>query len=77
MDSRQDYVAPAIAWEGGLEQTSLACNATLPWEAEGPAFTGPADDKCVVDAAKGGSFVQGDRFCDAYFQFPADVLVLS
>ncbi|MFB0533512.1 MAG: hypothetical protein ACETWR_00870 [Anaerolineae bacterium] len=28
MDARKDYVAPAIAAEDALEQTSLACNMT-------------------------------------------------
>jgi hypothetical protein len=28
MDNRKVYVAPCIAWEDELEQTSLACNAS-------------------------------------------------
>jgi len=31
MDTRKDYVAPAIAAEDDLEQTSLACYATEPF----------------------------------------------
>ena len=83
MDSRQDYVAPAIAWEDVLEQTSLACNATLPppplgpnaqcFAGELPVFTAA----CEVDGTKGGSFVELDPVCRVHFEWPDDVVVLS
>ncbi len=49
MDTRKDYVAPAIAAEDTLEQTSLACNVTE----TGP---GTLEETCDLNVAKGGAF---------------------
>ncbi len=54
MDYRKDYVAPAIAAEDVLEQTSLACQVTQ-WPFEGNSFV-PEIGPCTVNVAKGGAY---------------------
>jgi hypothetical protein len=54
VDQRQDYVAPAIAAEDVLEQTSLACQVTqFPFDQGnfGPQFQG-----CAENVTKGGAY---------------------
>ena len=82
MERRREYVAPAVAWEDVLEQTSLACNATMPVPLP-PApqcfagDAGPFSPACEVDGTKGGSFVEDDLFCRVHFDWPGGVVVLS
>jgi hypothetical protein len=70
MDDRKDYVAPAIAWEDVLEQTSLACTATQPFPAMSTCFAGVPQlpnyapgFQCQTDVSKGGAF-SGDSACN-------------
>ncbi|UCC87650.1 MAG: hypothetical protein JSV81_22815 [Anaerolineales bacterium] len=81
MDDRKDYVAPAIEWEDVLEQTSLACNA-IQGDIVGPACfagdgTGTFTQGCGTDVAKGGAFIDEDRYCSTYFDWPEGIVVLS
>ena len=62
MDDRKDYVAPAIAAEDVLEQTSLACQVSEPFPigndgvkaAQVEAFVPGL--QCTVNVNKGGAF---------------------
>lgn len=58
MDARKDYVAPAVAAEDALEQTSLACTESqkLPGGLTGPEY-------CEVNIAKGGAYADFDEYC--------------
>ena len=55
MDLRRDYVAPTIAVEDVLEQTSLACNVSQ-FEPNNKTLIGPGA-QCRVNVAKGGAFI--------------------
>ena len=84
MERRREYVAPAIAWEDVLEQTSLACNATSPPPPLGPnaqCFAGEPlqvfAQECVQDVTKGGSFAALETYCEVHFDWPGGVVVLS
>ena len=81
MDVRKDYVAPAIAAEDTLEQTSLACQASQPFpEINMTCFAGTIlsvfapDLDCVSDVSKGGAFGPS---CEVFVPFPPEVVVLS
>ena len=54
MDHRKDYVAPAIAAEDVLEQTSLACQVTQ-WPFDDNNFV-PGFGQCTENVAKGGAY---------------------
>ncbi len=54
MDLRKDYVAPTIAAEDVLEQTSLACNLSQ-FDPNDKSLIGP-NGMCRVNVAKGGAF---------------------
>lgn len=58
MDTRKDYVAPAIAAEDNLEQTSLACNATT------DQLNGTFGPGCTTRVDKGGAWYIEDFRCD-------------
>jgi hypothetical protein len=60
MGDRKDYVAPAIAAEDVLEQTSLACQVTEPFNPDGAggAFA-PGVGECSTNVNKGGAFAGG------------------
>ena len=77
MDTRKDYVAPAIAAEDNLEQTSLACTATEDWPGVTPGpggtFAGPWP-QCTVDVSKGGTM---DLLCSVPLPDPGAVVALS
>jgi hypothetical protein len=68
VDTRKDYVAPAIVAEDVLEQTSLACNASAPFrQFNGSCFGGQAvmpnfapGLPCLNNVAKNGAFVGQD-----------------
>ncbi|MDH4136497.1 MAG: hypothetical protein OEW09_07270 [Anaerolineae bacterium] len=85
MDARKEYVAPAIAAEDTLEQTSLACNATAGVPIMGNILsscfagqpTGNFTQACGTDVAKGGAFVEQDPYCSVYLDWPAGIVVLS
>jgi hypothetical protein len=55
MDHRKDYVAPTIAVEDVLEQTSLACNVSQ-FDKMDQTIIGPGAE-CRVNVAKGGAFI--------------------
>jgi hypothetical protein len=55
MDHRKDYVAPTIAAEDVLEQTSLACNLSQ-YDPNDKTLIGP-NEMCRVNVAKGGAFI--------------------
>lgn len=85
MDARKDYVAPAIAWEDVLEQTSLACHATQPFPIQpvvGECFAGFIGPNfaevfpCEINVEKGGAFAAIDGGCDINVELDA-VVVLS
>jgi hypothetical protein len=57
MDARENYVAPAIAAEDVLEQTSLACNVTQPLDNGSFVPGGGGEVPCTHNPAKGGAFV--------------------
>jgi hypothetical protein len=58
MENRKAYIAPRIAWENELEQTSLACNAT--------AIVGDYLPGCEAQAnQKGGLWWAEDGFCSS------------
>ena len=66
MDTRKNYVAPAIAAEDTLEQTSLACNATT------TDFTGDnfaPNYECRVDVTKNGAFYESG-YCSVVVEIP-------
>jgi hypothetical protein len=73
MDARKDYVAPAIAAEDTLEQTSLACGASQPWPGV-PGETFAQDIPCRIEVQKGGHFGPS---CTIFVPFPPEVVVLS
>jgi hypothetical protein len=54
MDLRKDYVAPAIAAEDVLEQTSLACQVSE-WPFGVNSFV-PGFGPCTDNVAKGGAY---------------------
>ena len=55
MDARKVYVAPTIAAEDVLEQTSLACNVTtLPGNGDETLIV--TGKECETNIAKGGTF---------------------
>ena len=62
MDDRKDYVAPAIAAEDVLEQTSLACMVTEPFPVGNDGARVAQDEafatglQCAVNVNKGGAF---------------------
>lgn len=70
MGDRKGYVAPAIAWEDVLEQTSLACNATQPFPINATCFAGVPQQiyapgfECGTDVSKGGAFASNDSVCN-------------
>ena len=80
MDARKDYVAPAIAAEDDLEQTSLACHATMPYPMIGATcFAGEIQPPnyaywCETDVSKGGAL---DLECNVVLRSPKDIVVLS
>ncbi len=82
MDHRKHYVAPAIAVEDVLEQTSLACMVTEPYpgktEQNGIFATGLA---CGTRVNKGGVFIAGETaaqaICTIQAPKPSDLVVLS
>jgi len=62
MDLRRDYVAPTIAAEDVLEQTSLACQVTqFPFDEGNFA---PRLEGCTENVTKGGAFFE---LCDTPF----------
>jgi hypothetical protein len=74
MDDRKDYVAPAIAAEDVLEQTSLSCMVTEPYTgAKGAAFASGLD--CTSNVAKGGVFIKSG--CTTQAPKPSELVVLS
>ncbi|UCC88830.1 MAG: hypothetical protein JSV81_05875 [Anaerolineales bacterium] len=85
MGDRKGYVAPVIAWEDVLEQTSLACNATQPFPINATCFAGEPQRLnyapglgCANDVSKGGAFALDDGGgCDISVNLPGGVVVLS
>jgi hypothetical protein len=69
MDARKDYVAPAIAAEDDLEQTSLACTGTA--EPQPPNYNAVT---CQVDVSKGGAWPNIEVGCTWETE---DVIILS
>lgn len=81
MDNRKMYVRPAVQSEDVLEQTSLACHATMPYPLMGQCFAGvqPLPNfagvmGCLNDVSKGGAM---DSRCDIVLASPKDIVVLS
>jgi hypothetical protein len=60
MGHRKGYVAPAIAAEDVLEQTSLACQVTQ-FPFDNGSFA-PRFEACAENVAKGGAFFP--NLCD-------------
>ena len=82
MDHRKDYVAPAIAVEDVLEQTSLACMVSEPYpgksNGETPAIFATGLP-CSTLVNKGGVFI-GDAAaaeCTIQAPKPSQLVVLS
>ena len=67
MENRGAYVAPCIAWENELEQTSLACNATAIVMDYLPACAAQANQKGSLWWAEAGfcssPVYDGDPVC--------------
>ena len=78
MDHRKDYVAPAIAVEDVLEQTSLACQVTEPFPTQPGAIFAPGLP-CSTNVNKGGVFIVGKPGSDCTIPAPAPttLVVLS
>ena len=74
MDDRKGYIAPAIAAEDVLEQTSLACMVTEPFPAQPDAIYATGLE-CATNVNKGGAFAGGG--CTFKPPSPADLVVLS
>jgi len=82
MDTRKDYVPPAIVAEDVFEQTSLACNATMPYpEIDATCFAGNFQINfalgllCLNNVQKGGAFAL--EACDTNLGGPEEVVALS
>jgi hypothetical protein len=70
MDDRKDYVAPAIAWEDVLEQTSLACTGSEP-DQDTNYFGGGG---CRTDVSKNGAYIDPKFECTWITQIEPVVL---
>jgi hypothetical protein len=76
MTAKKSYVRPAVLSEDRVEQTSLACNATQPYEGRtaGTYATGVGD--CNINVAKGLNFANAN-VCEIAVEGPSSVVVLS
>jgi hypothetical protein len=88
MDDRKDYVAPAIAAEDVLEQTSLACQVTEPYSGDNGVVDGAwvaqvgiyaTGLACTTNVNKGGVFIPGEVAggCSIMAPKPNNLVVLS
>jgi hypothetical protein len=79
MNERKVYASPAILTEDVLEQTSLACNSTVPWsemmDGEGSGMFAPVVG-CAINITKNNAFAE-DLECEIMLTDPSQVVALS
>jgi hypothetical protein len=82
MTVKKEYTAPAIETEDVVEQTSLVCNATEPYERNGQVLNGLSGLNfatgldCQIDVGKGDNWSNTEA-CEFAVNGPDAVVALS